>query len=1035
MSFNKQELRKYTERVLTAEEKSAPLLESATQLDGPQFYGVYEELEGTEEGNVFYLYSALSMDSIEEIKPIYTVFISNSEDLTAERTVEGSIKWRNSVLNKTLLGYDGLCQLNELVGLFSKEKNKYIDGTSLVKEIMRKQDGFRKEKLDSVHDMEKKQIDKELADVPECSKGFNEWVTNDILNSIAYLFYTSQESHIQGYCSSCNHEFELSEAKHNMAGHCPVCGHSAVYKNLKRGHNLLDVHYCYSFDKTKDGMVFRCFRGSVSFIMDYKNPVVSFEEQYRALIDTKGSKKWYVYDHFKNKYARRWCTLQSTYDIKAESGFLYPKNLKSVLKDSYLEGTGLELVSKKSKLNWEQILRPLDQRIIKLFKAGITKIASGSAYLHPSAYLGQESDLLHEILMVSKGTATHIKKLNITLNELFLLRRAEDYRTPLSFNDCKYILDNLNSDTISLLENATVSQIKKYVEQQKGGFAKYGTVKPSDILTCLYKYWQLLKKEDVPFNKGECFPKDLRTTSIEAFNSRDNISKLPKDIDVWVNDYVFRDTSFIFFDAANEGTVGHCSKCNKEFLLENPRANEMEACPHCEAQSILKNMNSRKKANTVKTIHLLEVCPDVGRKAIMVRTFSVQRNYDHDIASPEFYYNEIYRTYIDNGGFISRATFSNKDWRWSRNYTISSSSDLESNGDLYLGNLSVLDNTLWKYCSIDLYASRISVFSPWIYLKGYIQFPQIEYLLKLGMFSIVGEIINQNRWINGINKKATTAHDFFNISKHAFKQAVELDCDLTTMNAIQYLEKFKETVVSESIEKNIRVDKALINRARLTNEELLEITDYVYASDIGKVLKRISFKSLKKYIASIEGYSSSKNIDKTRFWLDYISMAEKVVKQYKEKNKQISDFPLFPKNLEEQHDVVRLLFESERLEEKNKAIAALRENWTKFDYIDKEKGLLLTHPKDAVEIVNEGNKLKHCVKTYIDRVAAGKTTILFVRSIEQPDKPLYTLEYRDSRIIQFYGISNSQPPSEVKDFTRNWLEQLPQEVDAECAIS
>lgn len=73
-------------------------------------------------------------------------------------------------------------------------------------------------------------------------------------------------------------------------------------------------------------------------------------------------------------------------------------------------------------------------------------------------------------------------------------------------------------------------------------------------------------------------------------------------------------------------------------------------------------------------------------------------------------------------------------------------------------------------------------------------------------------------------------------------------------------------------------------------------------------------------------------------------------------------------------------------------------------------------PRDAQEIKNEGAALHHCVGTYVDRVAKGQTHIFFVRRVEEPDTPYFTMEYNNGRVIQCRGSHNCGMPSSVKAF-------------------
>ena len=70
----------------------------------------------------------------------------------------------------------------------------------------------------------------------------------------------------------------------------------------------------------------------------------------------------------------------------------------------------------------------------------------------------------------------------------------------------------------------------------------------------------------------------------------------------------------------------------------------------------------------------------------------------------------------------------------------------------------------------------------------------------------------------------------------------------------------------------------------------------------------------------------------------------------------------------------------------------------------------------AQEIKNEGAALHHCVGTYVDRVAKGQTHIFFVRRVEEPDTPYFTMEYNNGRVIQCRGNHNCGMPASVKAF-------------------
>lgn len=76
----------------------------------------------------------------------------------------------------------------------------------------------------------------------------------------------------------------------------------------------------------------------------------------------------------------------------------------------------------------------------------------------------------------------------------------------------------------------------------------------------------------------------------------------------------------------------------------------------------------------------------------------------------------------------------------------------------------------------------------------------------------------------------------------------------------------------------------------------------------------------------------------------------------------------------------------------------------------------LVEKKSGEEIKEEGRTLHHCVGTYVERVARGETMILFIRRIEKPAEPFYTMEFRDGKVVQCRGKHNCAMTKEIKAF-------------------
>ena len=165
-------------------------------------------------------------------------------------------------------------------------------------------------------------------------------------------------------------------------------------------------------------------------------------------------------------------------------------------------------------------------------------------------------------------------------------------------------------------------------------------------------------------------------------------------------------------------------------------------------------------------------------------------------------------------------------------------------------------------------------------------------------------------------------------------------------------------------------------------------------------------------------------------WLDYLAWCKEL------KYDLTNMFFYFPKNFKKVHDRTAAEYqavqdkkaaekkrrEEERIKREAEVMKKLLEEMLKENagidnaFLIKGKGLILRVPRDAQEIKNEGAALHHCVGTYVDRVAKGQTHIFFVRRVEEPDTPYFTMEYNNGRVIQCRGSHNCGMPASVKTF-------------------
>ena len=133
---------------------------------------------------------------------------------------------------------------------------------------------------------------------------------------------------------------------------------------------------------------------------------------------------------------------------------------------------------------------------------------------------------------------------------------------------------------------------------------------------------------------------------------------------------------------------------------------------------------------------------------------------------------------------------------------------------------------------------------------------------------------------------------------------------------------------------------------------------------------------------------------------------------------------LFPRDLNEAHQrtMAQIEFEKNKVDQEKFRKAA--ERLEKFAW---EQGSLLIRPaREQKELSKEGAALSHCVGGYIKRMADGETAILFIRKTDEPDKPYFTLELQNKRVIQCrtkHNQSYSECP-EVKAFVEEWMAKV-----------
>ena len=128
----------------------------------------------------------------------------------------------------------------------------------------------------------------------------------------------------------------------------------------------------------------------------------------------------------------------------------------------------------------------------------------------------------------------------------------------------------------------------------------------------------------------------------------------------------------------------------------------------------------------------------------------------------------------------------------------------------------------------------------------------------------------------------------------------------------------------------------------------------------------------------------------------------------------------YPEYLHSYHDKLMIcrsmmsdMIDERKIAKRYEAIKAYE--WSDENY-------LIRAPKTAGDIVDEATQQSNCLRSYIDKVAEGQTTVFFLRKKKTPDDSLVTVEVRNGSLVQVKGKFNREPSSGLKDILAKWAQ-------------
>lgn len=501
--------------------------------------------------------------------------------------------------------------------------------------------------------------------------------------------------------------------------------------------------------------------------------------------------------------------------------------------------------------------------------------------------------------------------------------------------------------------------------------------------------WQQYKK-----HRGE-------TEVIDAAMSL--IPDIPKDFEKWA----FTDAvpQYMYYEYGKQ--IGLCTCCGKHHeLKEQPKYGKEGICPGCKRKVQYRTYKKKGRIHDWEYAALIQKIPG----GYVLRFFALNQLIEQGTRSYGGMSEKIRITYNEQWNrqaiySYHRYKMTNKI-RWCNGYEYLSAyggRKEEERCRLYPRNLrKILKGSKLEYSGMPEFARTGIEFYQQDFINKAKEYAGIEKLIKAEFYNLTNSCISYgNRapidlYQKRVKKVLGLTGEYYNLIR---------DKDPT----------WREYEVTEQCQ-----DVGI----RATWEQIQKMSQY--ARNFAIYMRHSTPHKMLKYIEGLksEGPCAMRN-QEVNDYHDYLQLAAGLGYNLDD------DWILYPKNLKERHDQlteeqnerkVELEKESDDKKDRKLKRTIKRKGWTRYEMETEE--LLIRLPECTHEIRKEGNAQHHCVATYMDRMVAGETCILFIRKKEEPDKSYYTVEVRDDEVIQVRGKYNVAPSEDVEEFMKIFKKNL-----------
>lgn len=492
-----------------------------------------------------------------------------------------------------------------------------------------------------------------------------------------------------------------------------------------------------------------------------------------------------------------------------------------------------------------------------------------------------------------------------------------------------------------------------------------------------------------------------------------------EEIYEFIEDVVFAERRFMFVDSTTK--IGYCTHCREEMKLDFEIHHNAEGvCPTCHSNVTIKMTRYGRKS--LKYAGCFLRFNKVDKDTVTATGYVAERDYSKD-------YRNYITKYVSIGRYLFGKDTNKMYYRKARIYSTFYINIFDEEYARYYGedewrerksickyNIDSLAN-IPDYIDTNSFRKAIEgtrfQYGPWKSAIG--RGAEISYLEQINKYPIIEQIYKLNKFEEIAMSKVVGKSTGRTVNWRAKNVFKALKINRGQLREIQNSNAIKE-VTSTFLEtyRDIRKDDKKISVKEIVEIDYLKNCTSYRTERVSEITK---WGKLNKYLGKqIKIYKKETKASLLIIWLDYIEECKKL--EYK-----LNDSTIFPPKLMKAHDDTRSLVkykENEKYQKKIDDLKKQREQLT-FNY----KNLFIRAALSQLELIEEGEKMHHCVGGYSERYSEGETNILFIRKVDEPDTPYFTVEIaNDYRVIQVRGKRNGMPTSDVDEFMEEYKKKL-----------